>query len=99
MNKSWLERMAVTKKNSLPLQATNLTLSLTQEYILKALNKPRSDQEIIEVYRNLKFAPKVSESGIRTQRANLVRLGLVEDTGTTDLTVYGKKTKVWQRIN
>lgn len=40
--------------------------------------------------------PRQSESGLRTRRRELVDLGLLRDSGSTSLTVHGRKTVVWQ---
>jgi len=72
-------------------------LNLPQEFILKAINKPRSDEEIIQIYNGFKFAPRLSESGIRSYRAEMVKLGILEDSGEFTMTMYNRKAKIWQR--
>jgi hypothetical protein len=56
-------------------------ITKTQEYVLKALKRPRNDTQLIEAYRSLKTAPRASESGIRSRRSELVGAGLVVDSG------------------
>lgn len=74
---------------------TNLTA--TKQSILKALNHPRTDIDLIEAYRNLKTAPRASESGIRSRRAELVVAGLVVDTGERRKLSSGRQAIVWAR--
>jgi hypothetical protein len=71
----------------------------TQEYILKALRKARTDVELVEAYTNLRTAPRASESGIRSRRAELVRKGLVIDTGKRVRLDSGRYAIVWGRSN
>lgn len=69
----------------------------TQEYILRALRRPRADVELVEAYRNFKRAPRASESGIRSRRAELVDRGLVVDTGRRVRLDSGRYAIVWGR--
>jgi hypothetical protein len=69
----------------------------TQANILKALIRPRTDVDLIEAYRNLKTAPRASESGIRSRRAELVAAGLVIDTGDRVKLPSGRSAIVWAR--
>jgi hypothetical protein len=67
----------------------------TQEYILRALRRPRADVELVEAYRSFKRAPRASESGIRSRRAELVDRGLVVDTGRRVRLDSGRYAIVW----
>jgi hypothetical protein len=69
----------------------------TQEYVLKALRRPRVDVELVEAYRAFKRAPRASESGIRSRRAELVDRGLVVDTGRRVRLESGRFAIVWGR--
>jgi len=71
----------------------------TQQYILRALRKARTDVELVEAYTNLRTAPRASESGIRSRRAELVRKGLVIDTGKRVRLDSGRYAIVWGRSN
>lgn len=71
----------------------------TQAYILRALRRPRADVELVEAYRNFKRAPRASESGIRSRRAELVDRGLVIDTGRRVRLDSGRYAIVWGRAN
>lgn len=71
----------------------------TQEFILRALRRPRPDVELVEAYRNYKSAPRASESGIRSRRAELVDRGLVVDTGRRVRLDSGRYAIVWGRKN
>ena len=72
-------------------------VTLTQEYILKALRRPRNDSQLIEAYRSYKTAPRASESGIRSRRAELVDAGLVDDSGRRIKMPSGRFSIVWER--
>jgi hypothetical protein len=72
-------------------------VTLTQEYILKALRRPRNDSQLIEAYRGYKTAPQASESGIRSRRAELVDAGLVDDSGRRIKMPSGRFSIVWER--
>jgi hypothetical protein len=68
----------------------------TQSYILRVLSKkPRNDSELIAAYRNFKRAPMASESGIRSRRSELVKLGSVTDTGERVVLPSGRRSIVW----
>lgn len=68
----------------------------TQEYVLRALRRPRNDSQLIEAYRSYKTAPRASESGIRSRRAELVDRGLVVDSGRRVKTESGRWSIVWR---
>lgn len=74
-------------------------VTATQEYVLKALRKARTDVELVEAYNSLKTAPRASESGIRSRRAELVRKGMVVDTGRRVRLDSGRYAIVWGRAN
>ena len=69
----------------------------TQLYILQVLSRPRTDIQLVEAYSKLKHAPKASESGIRSRRAELVRKGKVVDSGIKQLLPSGRFAIVWAR--
>lgn len=70
-------------------------ITQTQDFILKALKRPATDVVLVERYRNLKRAPRASESGIRSRRAELVLRGLVKDTGLREVLPSGRRAIVW----
>lgn len=72
-------------------------ITKTQEFILQALVRPRTDIDLVEAYNNLKLAPRASESGIRSRRAELVRAGMIVDTGERRKLESGRKAIVWAR--
>jgi hypothetical protein len=72
-------------------------ITKTQEFILRCLRKPRPDVELVEAYRNMKTAPRASESGIRSRRAELVDRGLVVDTGGRVKLSSGRYAIIWGR--
>lgn len=68
----------------------------TQAYIIRVLEKkPRNDSQLIAAYRNFKRAPMASDSGIRSRRAELVKSGLVSDTGARVVLASGRRSIVW----
>lgn len=71
-------------------------ITMTKHYILQCLVRARTDVELVEAYKKLKKAPKASESGIRSRRAELVREGLVHPTGLEVKLPSGRYAKVWQ---
>lgn len=52
-----------------------------------------TDPEILTL---LRLSLSVSDSGARTRRAELVRLGFVEDSGVRRLTSSGRRSVVWR---
>jgi hypothetical protein len=74
-------------------------VTATQAYILRCLKRPRNDTQLIDAYRAYKTAPRASESGIRSRRAELVDRGLVADTGFRVLLNSGRYSIVWGLSN
>lgn len=72
-------------------------VTVTQEYVLRALRQPRNDIQLVDAYRQYKRAPRASESGIRSRRAELVDAGLVVDSGKKVKTPSGRWSIVWER--
>ena len=83
-------------KTSHDAAASVKDITLTKHYILKCLVRARTDVELVEAYQNLKGAPRASESGIRSRRAELVREGYVVPTGLEVKLPSGRYAKVWQ---
>lgn len=73
-------------------------ITATQEYVLRALKRARTDVQLVEAYRAMRKAPIASESGIRSRRAELVRKGLVVDSGKRDVLPSGRKAIVWRAV-
>lgn len=72
----------------------------TKKAILSLLRTHQSDMQLVANYIKLvsqNKAPKASESGIRSRRAELVKLGLVKDTGKRDLSASNRQMIVWGR--
>ena len=88
-------------RNTDPQTSHDAAKSLTdvtaiQGYVLRALRRPRTDQELVDAYRAYKNAPPATEdSTIRTRRNELVRRGLVVDTGERRPSRSGRKAIVW----
>jgi hypothetical protein len=72
-----------------------------QKVILQLLVKPMTDVELVAAFENywrnsyLPVGLRSSESGIRTRRAELVRAGLVQDSGDKVTLASGRKAIVW----
>ena len=74
-------------------------VTTTHEYVLRALRRPRTDRELLEAYRQFKRAPRASESGIRSRRAELVRAGLVRDSKRRVRLESGRRAIVWEKTS
>lgn len=71
-------------------------LTATKQAILRVLARPRTDVDLVEAYMNYRNAPRASESGIRSRRAELVAAGLVIDSGQRVKLASGRNAIVWQ---
>ena len=72
-------------------------ITKTQSAILKMLWRPMTDELLIGLYQTQMehmLVPMASQSGIRSRRAELVDLGLVEAKGS-DFTLFGRRAIVW----
>lgn len=71
----------------------------TKGCILYLLQDPMTDQELVQRYKEAEHSwlgtPPASESGIRSRRAELVKAGLVFDTGQRRVLPSGRKAIVW----
>lgn len=74
-------------------------VTATQAYILRCLKRPRNDSQLVQAYNAYKTAPRASESGIRSRRAELVDRGLVVDTGRRVRLDSGRYSIVWGLSN
>lgn len=69
----------------------------TQQAILKLLVRPMTDQDLVFEYQRLFFAgkaPRASESGVRSRRAELFQRELVVPVGF-EVLESGRKAIVW----
>jgi hypothetical protein len=72
-------------------------ISKTQQAILDILWRPMTDELLTQLYQTQMehgLVPLASQSGIRSRRAELVDLGLVEAKGS-DFTLFGRRAIVW----
>jgi hypothetical protein len=75
-------------------------VSKTKQAILSLLRKHQTDMQLVANYTKLvrqNKAPRASESGIRSRRAELVKLGLVKDTGKKNVSASNRQMIVWGR--
>jgi hypothetical protein len=76
-------------------------LSRTQSGILGILRVPCTDEQLIARYQSMYLKmpalfPRASDSGIRSRRAELFKLGLVEPIGYSK-TKANRKTIIWSK--
>ena len=73
-------------------------ISKTQQAILNILtNKPMCDELLVEYWGEWKEElPKATPQSIRARRAELVKMGLVEYSGSDQLMSTGRYGRVWQ---
>ena len=66
-----------------------------QSAVLRFLrrNGPMEDERLVKIYNG---DPPQSPSGLRTRRAELVKKGLIADSGKRIVTKSGRKAIVWQ---
>lgn len=76
---------------------TTEAITRTQAAILEILETPKTDEQILDRYRHRVkqgiWSP-VSESGLRSRRAELVARGLVEPKGIGK-TEFGRPCTIW----
>jgi len=66
--------------------------------VLLVTAEPMTDDTLVHVYQTmarLELAPSASESGIRSRRAELVRDGLLIDSGARQKLSSGRNAIVW----
>lgn len=75
-------------------------LTQTKRIILRLVeSQSMTDDKLIDLYRTmteLELAPRASESGIRSRRAELVTAGLLKDSGERQKLRSGRNAIVWQ---
>lgn len=77
-------------------------IRISQRCVLAVLrtHSPLTDEELVTMYedarRRFQVFPPQSPSGIRTRRAELVKQGLVEYTGTKRPLASGRMAQTWQ---
>jgi hypothetical protein len=80
--------------DSIPLER----LTKTPELVIYGLSThgPATDEELIRVFRNRWPGSRISDQSIRSRRAELVRKGLVRDSGSRRRTQHGQRSVVWE---
>jgi hypothetical protein len=74
-------------------------VSATQSAILLILAFAKTDQDLVDAYYSMAgagLAPNASPSGIRSRRAELVKRGLVVDSGRRVKLASGRQAVLWQ---
>ena len=74
---------------------TDLTEKQEAVFRVLEIHGPGSDASLSYWY-TLHGVPRQSESGLRTRRAELVRKGLVRDTGETEVLPSGRRAIIWE---
>jgi len=88
-----------TARNSDPetshAAAASVNVRESQMVVFSLLtSEPATDEELFS--RAVASGIRISPSGCRTRRSELVRIGWVEDTGERRLTAAGRQTIVWR---
>jgi hypothetical protein len=80
--------------DSIPLER----LTRTQELVIYGLSThgPATDEELISVFRSRWPGSRISDQSICSRRAELVRKGLVRDSGNRRRTQHGQRSVVWE---
>lgn len=76
-------------------------ISESQQHILRLflLYGPMTDEQLLARHREWQHRhgdPRMSDSGVRTRRSELVMLGRVRDSGKRTLLSTGRKAIVWE---
>lgn len=75
--------------------AASALITPVKRVILDALQTAMTDEQLVATVQATQGLTFASESGIRSRRAELVRDGYVEDTGSRVKTVSGRHSIVW----
>lgn len=82
--------------------AEKINLTPNRNYVIVAFNKigaPMTDEELVTVYHTLSGLGIVgpqSDSGIRTRRGELVRMGILRQHPENGTTVSGNTARRWE---
>lgn len=71
-------------------------VSPLKQVIIELLDKPMTDPELFTQIR-YRYSMPVTESGVRSRRAELVRAGRIKDTGIRKQLLSGRLAIVWGR--
>jgi hypothetical protein len=71
-------------------------ISKAQRHVMMALNREPMTDEQISSWMYEWLGSLISPSGARTRRAELVAMGLVEDSGQRGKTKAGRATIIWR---
>ena len=72
-------------------------ITWTQERVLTVFkfHGPLADEKLVELFKDY-WPDSATDQGIRSRRGELVRKGLVVDTGERSTTRYGRSCVVWR---
>lgn len=73
-------------------------LKIVQDKICELLTTPKTDSALIHDYERLEDAPRASQSGLRTRRAELVDAGRVRATGDYETLPSGRRATLWVAV-
>ncbi len=59
---------------------------------------PMTDEALLGVYDTKNIEPHQSESGLRTRRSELVKMGLLRDSGRVQANRNGRMCTVWEMV-
>jgi len=72
--------------------------NVRKQILMILKRKPMVDGDMIDAYNERKRAPKASHSGLRSRRAELVKVGLVRDSGKRAKLISGRYSIVWEAV-
>lgn len=80
------------------LAVTRMTSKRLAVLRLFELSGEMTDEQLLDRYRSRSRSrgwPEQSESGLRTRRCELIRMGQLQDTGRTRRMTTGRMAKIW----
>lgn len=79
--------------------AQGVDVTRGQAIVLTAFSRGAgTDDQIIERIAHYWPEVQITPQSVRSRRAELVRKGLIEDSGEVGLSHFGGRSKVWRRV-